>query len=108
LPESGKILQGKVKRKGKGVAFGAHLQTRDTSSFAGATADKRPRVKKVGVMGRFDADVQRLPPPGRARWAADVVSAKLGDAPQGKEKVQNLVFGGKIVLGEDEGKEVLR
>ena len=39
-----------------------------------------PRVKKVGVMGRFDADVQRLPPPGRARWAADVVSAKLGDA----------------------------
>jgi hypothetical protein len=36
------------------------------------------------------------------------VSAKLGDAPQGKEKVQNLVFGGKIVLGEDEGKEVLR
>ena len=34
--------------------------------------------------------------------------ATLGDAPQGKEKVQNLVFGGKIVLGEDEGKEVLR
>ena len=29
-------------------------------------------VKKVGVMGGFSAEVQRLPPPTQVRWAADV------------------------------------
>jgi len=53
---------------------------RDLLSVAASANENVPRVKQVGVMGRFDADVQRLPPPGQARWAADVMLSKLGDA----------------------------
>ncbi|MEI6564631.1 MAG: hypothetical protein WCO42_10045 [bacterium] len=67
LAPSGQDLTSFVERQ----ATGASLSFGDPRSLV-------PQVKKVGRMGKSATTVQRLPPPGQARWAADVVRGGLG------------------------------
>jgi hypothetical protein len=65
-----------------------------TFQFAAGSLPRRllRRRQTFGMLGGPAADVQRLPPPGQARWAADVTPPKPGDVSGGRltSRLQNL------------------